>query len=205
MALYYLKNFEEVKLALWRIEEDTTFFEKLFPPQTDILNEGKRLQWYATRHLVNEVLGKPVEVLKDRNGKPYLPNNTPNISLTHTPQFAGVMLSEAHEVGIDLEPVNPKVERIAPKFLRADEIESINPEEKIERLILYWSAKEAMYKLHGRRQLEFKTQLLIEPFEMANSGKLTARIIADDYPTHPLEINYEFFEGHVLTYTVAGK
>lgn len=200
MGLYNKRNFDGCTIALWRIEEDTNFFEKLFPPQTDIQNEGKRLQWYATRHLANEMLGKQVEISKDGNGKPFLNNSTFNISLTHTPQFAGVMLSETHEVGIDLEPINPKVERIAPKFLRADEIESINPEEKIEKLILYWSAKEALYKLHGRRQLEFKTQLLVEPFNLQSSGTISAQIVADDFPSDKLEMSYEFFEGHVLTY-----
>lgn len=200
MPLFSEKTSPDFKIALWCIEEDASYFEAHMPVADDIQNPGKRLQWYATRHLVNEIIGGPTEVLKDENGKPHLPGNTPNISLTHTPQFAGVMLSAQHNVGIDLEPINPKVERIAPKFLRADEIEAINAEEKVEKLILYWSAKEALYKLHARKQLEFKTQLLIEPFDMESSGKLSASIIADGYTQTKLELMYEFFEGHVLTY-----
>jgi phosphopantetheinyl transferase len=192
-------NFE---IALWRIEEELAFFESKFNGQPDIKNENKRLQWYATRHLVNEMLGTSPTVIKDEAGKPLLENSSYHISLSHTTHFAAAIISERFPVGIDLEMVNPKVERIAHKFLRQDEINLIKEEEKTGKLILYWSAKEALYKLHGKGDIEFMTQLLIEPFELKPQGKLTAEITGIAQPLKNLNINYEFFEGHVLTYVI---
>lgn len=199
MPLYYSHNGPDYRLAIWRITEDAEFFNQQFL-SAEITNERKQLQWLATRHLVNELAGHNCEVLKDTYGKPYIKNSSQRISITHTALFAGVILSDKQEVGIDLEMITPKVERIAHKFLYEEELQAIQPDEKIEKLILYWSAKEALYKLHGRRQLEFKSQLLIQPFQLQLKGVLSAAIKASDMNVQDLPLHYEFFEDHVLTY-----
>lgn len=195
---------EQFTLAVWRIEEALSFFEKVIAAPPDINNNSQRLQWYASRYLVNEINRKATEVIKDDTGKPVLKNEPHSISISHTASFATVMLSPLFTVGVDIEAINPKVERVAHKFLHQQEIERIAPEEKIEKLILYWSAKEALYKLYGKGGLEFKTQLLIEPFELQSRGELTAAITGTATPLQNLKINYEFFEEHVLTY-VTGR
>lgn len=202
MALFKKINSPHLEIAIWRIEEELSFFESRFQAQPDIKNENKKLQWYATRHLVNEMLGSSPTVIKDEEGKPLLKNSSHHISLSHTNLFAAAMVSASAPVGIDLEMINPKVERIAHKFLREDEIKAIADDEKLGKLILYWSAKEALYKLHGKGGIEFMTQLLIEPFELNQSGALHAEIAGIEQPLKNLKINYEFFEGHVLTWVV---
>src|SRR5258708_4654171 len=142
MPLYKKNDVGDSTIALWRIDEDISFFEAKFDLHPHILNESKKLQWFSTRHLLNEMLGTDTEVLKYERGKPYLKNLQHHISISHTAAFAAVMICPNCSVGIDLEMVNPKVERIAHKFLRDDEISAIKPDEKIEKLILYWSVKE---------------------------------------------------------------
>ncbi len=202
MSLYKEISQLDFKLALWRLEEDLSFFEPKFNSHPEIKNENKKLQWFATRHLVNEMRGEFSDIEKDKAGKPFLKNSAQHLSISHTPVFAAAMLSNHSPVGIDLEMVNPKVERIAHKFLREDEINSIASDEKIEKLILYWSAKEALYKLHGKGEIEFMTQLLIEPFELKLSGTLKAEIAGIDEPLKNLQVNYSFFEDHVLTWVM---
>ncbi|MFN8286008.1 MAG: 4'-phosphopantetheinyl transferase superfamily protein [Chitinophagales bacterium] len=199
MPLYYAHNTENYRLAIWRISEDAEFFSPALTAP-EITHEKKQLQWLATRHLVNELTGHPCEVLKDAYGKPYLKDSAQKVSITHTALFAGVLLSDKQQVGMDLEMITPKVERIAHKFLYPEELAAIKADEKIEKLILYWSAKEALYKLHGRRQLEFKSQLLIEPFELQLKGTLSAAIKASDMNVKGLSLHYEFFEDHVVTW-----
>ncbi len=203
MPLFKKTSSADFDIALWRNEEDLSFFEQKFASHPEIKNENKKLQWFATRHLVNEMLGEVAEIEKDEAGKPFLNNSSYHLSISHTPVFAAAMLSKVAAVGIDLEMVSPKVERIAHKFLREDEIKSIQADEKIEKLILYWSAKEALYKLYGKGGIEFMTQLLIEPFDLKLSGELKAEIAGIEKPLKNLRVNYEFFEDHVLTY-VAG-
>ena len=200
MSLLKKISSTDFEIALWRIEEELSFFEEKFHAQPDIKNENKRLQWYASRYLVNEMLGGNSTIEKDANGKPVLKNSEAHVSISHTQQFAAVMFSKNKAVGIDLENINPKVERIAHKFLRDDEINAIAADERIGKLILYWSAKEALYKLHGKGEIEFATQLLIEPFELKPNGELKAEIAGIEQPLKNLKLCYEFFEGHVLTW-----
>ena len=200
MPLYKKIATGAFEIAIWRNEEDLSFFESKFDLHPEIVNENKKLQWFATRHLVNEMRGEISVIEKDEAGKPLLKNSTQHISLSHTPVFAAAILSNSSPVGIDLEMVNPKVERIAHKFLRADEVNAIQADEKIEKLILYWSAKETLYKLHGKGGIEFRSQLLIEPFELKLSGVLQAEIAGVEESLKNLKVSYEFFEDHVLTY-----
>lgn len=200
MPIYKQIEAPDFNIALWRIEEDASYFEPHFSAQPDIKSENKKLQWYASRHLVNTMLGQPTDIEKDEAGKPVLKTGAQHLSLSHTPVFAAAMLSPKTAVGIDLEMVNPKVERIAHKFLRDNEIEAIHRDEKLEKLILYWSAKEALYKLYGRGEITFATQLLIQPFHLQPAGELNAAIIGIETPLENLTVHYQFFEDLVLTY-----
>src|SRR5579863_2657498 len=118
MPLFEKLSGKNFSLALWRIEEDISFFESRITFNTGIANENKRLQWLASRYLLSQMVGGPVDIIKDASGKPSLRGNSHHISISHTPAFAGVIVSDTVPVGMDLEAINPKVERIAHKFLR---------------------------------------------------------------------------------------
>jgi 4'-phosphopantetheinyl transferase len=203
MPLYKKSEEENFSIGIWKIEEGLSFFETLFKGHPDIKNDAKRLQWFASRHMANEMLGQPDTIVNSETGKPQFKTSPANISLSHTVGFAAVIISKRCAVGIDIEALHPKVERIAYKFLQDDEIAAIQADEKIAKLMLYWSAKESLFKLYGWGAIEFKNQLLIEAFTLNQSGTLKANIITPHLPLKNLSVHYEFFEGHVLTY-VAG-
>jgi phosphopantetheinyl transferase len=202
MPFYKKIERPDFKIGIWQITEQLDFFKKRFSATIQIQNENKQLQWYASRHLLNEMLGTLSEIMKDETGKPVLKNSSAQISVSHTANFAAVMLSDNFSVGVDLETINPKIVRVAGKFLREDEISAIAREEKIEKLILYWSAKESLYKFYSKGKIDFTSELLIAPFELKANGELNAEIRAKDVRLKSLKINYEFFGGHVLTYVV---
>lgn len=189
---------DSFSISLWSITEPEEYFNAQDPIPNYTL-ESRRLQWYATRALTRNLFGNDVEILKRESGQPYLSNNASYISITHTAKYAGIMHSKSCAVGLDLETINEKVLRIAPKFLENDEIEAISESEKVQKLILYWSAKEALYKLYGKGGLEFKTQILIDPFTMTKEGNLMATIQANETWGN-LKVHYEFFDNQVLTY-----
>lgn len=200
MPLYRKFQSGDSIIAIWKIEEDLSFFDVSLPAGADINHENKRLQWYASRYLVKNVLGVDAEVDKNEYGKPVIRNSSSHLSISHTPFFAAVMVNPSKPVGIDIEALTPKVVRIAYKFLREDEIQAIREDERIEKLILYWSAKEALFKFYAKGGIEFKSRLLIEPFELKEYGTLNAAIVVPGERIEDLQVNYEFFEGHVLTY-----
>src|SRR5690606_15856263 len=143
MALVYLRELDNnVRFAIWRIEEsaeDLISRLQLDERESELLsrlNKGKRtLHWLATRVLLRRMLDTSdfIDCPSDENGKPYLANFPQRISLTHSFDYAAVMMSDFGEVGIDLELIKPKNLRIADKFMKTAELDAIGGEH-VEKL-----------------------------------------------------------------------
>lgn len=213
MALAYLRELDnDVRFAIWRIEE--TAEDLIGRLQLDgreqailsRLNKGKRtLHWLATRVLLRKMLDTPgfINCPSDENGKPYLANFPQRISLTHSFDYAAVMMSNNGEVGIDLELVKPKIIRIADKFMKEDELASVGDANKIEQLYACWCAKEAVYKLQGNKGVSFKDNMTIRPFEFQDQGVLYLDLDAP-HRKEQFKVYYEKFQEYMLGYVVEG-
>lgn len=172
MPLFFYKKIEhEYELAVWRMEEDESFFlSKLKMTEEDEVrlkqfqNPTRRLEWLASRWLLRYILHpeKPIQLNTDENRKPFLKNFPHHISISHCRQFAAVLVSEKVKTGIDVEHIHPRIKRIAHKFLNLPEEEMILPEFEEEMLTTIWSVKEAVFKLHGRGELAFAKEIHIQ-------------------------------------------
>lgn len=212
MALAYLRELgNNVRFAIWRIEESADELIgrlQLDSRERDILsrlNKGKRtLHWLATRVLLRTMLDTPgfIDCPSDENGKPYLANFPQRISLTHSFDYAAVMMSDNGEVGIDLELVKKKIVRIADKFMKADELATIGSEH-VEKLYACWCAKEAVYKLQGNKGVSFKDHMTIQPFDFQDQGILFLDLDAP-HRKERFKVYYEKFQAYMLGYVTEG-
>ena len=135
MAIAYKKQIDaDTEFALWRIEEKAEDLYKQLQlndrekAYVEKLSHGKRhLHWLGTRVLLRKMLNTEeyIHCEVDAHGKPYLVHLPYHISLSHSFDYAAVMLSRTHPVGIDIEQIKQKVERIAHKFMRPSEMEFI--------------------------------------------------------------------------------
>ncbi|HLS36865.1 MAG TPA: 4'-phosphopantetheinyl transferase superfamily protein [Sphingobacterium bovisgrunnientis] len=211
MALVYLRELNnQTKFAIWKIEE--TAEELLSKLQLDDaeqeklrhLSKGKRtLHWLATRVLLRYLLqtNEYIHCPSDSNGKPYLPDYPYKISLTHSFEYAGVMLSTLGDCGMDLELVMDKVLRIKEKFLKPEELAFINPENEILQLYACWCAKEAVYKLQGNKGVSFLDDMTIKTFNYKPQGVMLLDLTKDNQ-TVTYEVYYEQFQNYMLGYAV---
>jgi len=211
MALVYLRELNnQTKFAIWKIEESAE--ELLSKLQLDDaeqaklrqLSKGKRtLHWLATRVLLRYLLQTDnyIHCPSDSNGKPYLPDYPYKISLTHSFEYAGVMLSTQGDCGMDLELVMDKVVRIKEKFLKPKELTFINPENEILQLYACWCAKEAVYKLQGNKGVSFLDDMTIKSFNYKPQGVMLLDLIKD-HQTVTYEVYYEQFQNYMLGYAV---
>lgn len=213
MALVYQKEIDEhTRFAIWKIEESAEELlsqlqlnrsEKAF---LERINKGKRtLNWLGTRVLLRKMLDTPgyIDCPSDENGKPYLVNFPHKISLSHSFDYAAVMLSTRHEVGIDMELVKPKIEVIANKFMQSQELANLDDLDYIEQLYVCWCAKEAIYKLQGKKGVSFKDNIWIDPFTYnLEGGQITAHL-RGPYQQATYTVYYERYEQFMLGY-VAG-
>ena len=109
------------------------------------------------------------------------------------------MISKDKPVGIDIEIVKSKIERVARKFLQDEELNFIDPDNRIEHLYICWCAKEAIYKLQGKRNVSFKDHIHLHPFSHSESGVLPASLQTDQ-ECKSFEVYFEKFENYMIGY-----
>ncbi|MEO8821174.1 MAG: 4'-phosphopantetheinyl transferase superfamily protein [Ginsengibacter sp.] len=177
MPLFYQHNINDAtKLAVWHITESEDFFLTKAPLQKEISHPHKRLQHLAGRYLL-EILeeGFPFHLIEISDAKkPLLSGSEFHFSVSHCGDYAAAIVSKNKLVGIDVELITPKIERVKNKFLSENEID-ILPENSTKYLTLFWSAKEAMFKWYGKGEIDFKKNLVIDKLSFGEeSGFINA-------------------------------
>ena len=138
--------------------------EGLFPEEREQFNtlnhESRKIEFLGVRRLRNEMsLISPIHYSVTR--KPFLGVQLDTfISISHSKNYCALGVS-SNEIGIDIEEMNPRIERIAERFVNKDEKQLIN-EESVLDLTKLWTMKEAMFKVNNRTGIDFKSELIIE-------------------------------------------
>jgi len=204
MPLLKLQTNHQSGWGLWFVAEAEKEFREMVaePVENEIIHPHKRLEWLAARALVKaltEQIGITYEgIIKDEFGKPHLTNADHHISLSHSYPYVAAQINHSQAVGIDLEKPRPQLLRIAHRVLSREE--QVDAGENIIKHCVYWCAKEAMYKSHGKRGLHFSSQLLVKPFSLQNSGELQGRIITNEQQ-QPVALQYQIQPDYVMVCT----
>lgn len=210
MPLVYEKNIDtHTRFAIWKIAETADELLarlQLNPDELAFLkklNKGKRtLNWLGTRVLLRTMLHTTgyIDCPSDANGKPYLSNFKDKISLSHSFDYAAVMMSDRYEVGIDMELVKPKIDIISKKFMTSIELDHIGPQDRVDKLTACWCAKEAVYKLQGNKGVSFKDNMLVEPFKFEPAGGHLFTRLSGSKLDGRYKVYYERFGEYMLGY-----
>lgn len=196
--------------ALWQItekEEDlmegTHFSRQELEELAQVKVSERRLEWLASRLLLKKLateqgISHP-EIKKDAFGKPYVADASFQASLSHAFPFAAAIVHTQRAVGIDIEHSRTQLLRIRHKFLHPEELACAG--ENLLKLGIYWSAKEALYKLYGRKALQFQAQIRIYPFEDREAGSLQGCLLTK-YGKEQYSLHYHHFHGLLVCYTL---
>jgi 4'-phosphopantetheinyl transferase EntD len=118
----------------------------------------RKREFIATRILRNRIVGFQ-HVHYDVHGAPYLEDGA-FISISHSKNKVGLAVNENYKIGLDIESIRPTIKTIMHKFLSEEEKVQFDIKNTVE-LCKIWSAKETLYKLAGRKQIQFKSELLL--------------------------------------------
>ncbi len=206
MPLFYQQNINATtKMAIWAIEESLAFFESKLEGRVEasknIMHPVKRTQHLAARLLLQEMQPE-VDVNSIEyaaNGKPYLVNESVHFSVSHCNGFAACVISEEGPVGIDIELIQDRIKKVAPKFLHHSELEKINTlneEAQLKEMSFVWAAKEAMYKMNEKLGLDFSEHLRVEGLTNNTNGMMSGSILSEAAALD-VEIHYELRENFV--------
>jgi 4'-phosphopantetheinyl transferase len=204
MGIYYEKrDLPGASLAIWKTEETTADLCNLLgipasqlPSQTG----SRQREWLAIRVLLRRLYGqKPApEIGYDEHGKPFLSDSITFISISHTKEYVGVLLSASHRCGLDIELIHPRIEKIASRFL-SDEERQFIPAQSLPYLFVIWSAKEVLYKIYGKGGILFRDHLRVDPFQMEASGQLCAHIMKEGV-NHEYSLHYLWSDKLLIAY-----
>ena len=203
MPLFYQHNINDTaKLAVWYISESEEFFLKKVPLQKEITHPHKRLQHLAGRYLL-EILepGFPFHLIEIAcSKKPLLSNSEFHFSVSHCGDYAAAIISKNKLVGIDVELITPKIERVKNKFLSKIELD-ILPGNSINFLTLFWSAKEAMFKWYGNGKVDFINNMVIDQLFFENEqGFINAHFVKEEKTE--LKVDFRFFGNLCLAWVL---
>ncbi len=200
MPLYYQQNINETtKLAVWEIKEEASFFIQHVPFHQQVSHPQKLLQHLAGRYLLTYLFPDfPIPLIEIADTrKPFLPKDEYHFSISHCENYAAAIVSSKKRVGIDVELVTHRVDRIKNKFLNSQELNNLasgnNLGNEIEKLTVLWSAKEAMFKWWGRGDIDFRDVMRTQPFELNVSGSINADFIKNDFHQQ-LNLQYKLQE-----------
>ena len=200
MPLVYQQNINETtQLGIWHIEEEEEFFLKKVTLQRDITHPHKRLQHLAGRFLLRELYPDfPLDLIMIADTrKPFLPNEAYHFSISHCRDYAAVIVSKDHRVGVDIEMVNEKIDRIVHKFLSEEEQQLIGGNNKNEKATLLWSVKECIFKWFGDGEVDFKKHIHIKKIEN-ESKEVTVSFLKREIIS--LQVNFFSFDGHFVSW-----
>lgn len=192
--------------GLWKIEEPEAELDRLTRGKekipTEITHPEKRAEFLAARMLVRslvEHLGFTYQGLsKDAYGKPLLHGYHHHLSLSHSFPYVTAIIDTETSVGIDLEHFKSKLLRIAPRIFSPNELRDAG--DNVKKCCVYWSAKETMMKVYGKKDLVFSENLLVEPFILEPTGILTGHIITTEKET--LSLYYKQYHDFVIVYNL---
>ena len=210
MALYLKKKLDnEAVIGIWQITETEEELTALSSTPTDEMEEisligsqSLRKQRLAVRALLNQLFGEKVYLGHHDNGKPYIENDSINISITHTEKYVAVILHETEDVGIDVESLDRDFSAVEKKALSEDEKDDLEDDKRNEQLAIYWCAKEALFKLLSVYNLNFASQIEVERFRLRGEGELEATFIDKDEDEQEFDLEYMTFDRHVLVWVV---
>lgn len=201
MRIHWIKtNPNSTSVGLAEITSENDEILQKDHADLDHLHPKKRLEFLASRQLIKlmceELKVSYHGVEKDEFGKPYLINSTHQISISHSYPMIACALNPAVPCGIDIESARPQLQKIKHKFLNQQELDFCG--EDLNKLVLHWSAKEALYKIHGRKRLIFSEQLAVTNVTPEN---VEAKIYSDGISENYI-LNYEYFLEYFLIYNL---
>lgn len=132
----------------------------------------RKLEWLSVRVLLNEMTQANLSIGYNGSRKPFIKGNSYHISISHSRDLTSILLSKDKHVGIDLEYMSHRISNLTYKFINDKEYITSDEELKKYHLYIHWCAKEALYKICNKQDINFKENLTIEPFQPLSEGEL---------------------------------
>ena len=199
---------DDCQLGIWDITEsyeELLLKVNLLEEEKELLNSFKRdfrkVEWLSVRVLLREMTGQELSIVYNGNRKPFINGNSYHISISHSHQLSSILLSRNHKVGIDMEFMSHRISKISHRFINNKEQVTSDEDLKRYHLYIHWCAKEALYKICDKQDIDFRKNIIIEPFNPERKGELKG-LVSNRFRKEYFKLNYFTIEDYVIVYTI---
>jgi 4'-phosphopantetheinyl transferase len=193
-------------LGIWEISEDyDTLRSFLNLENSDVhtlesfRNHERKLEFLSVRSLLTQMTHPSAKIVYNGSRKPFLRDKSFNISITHSHLFTSIILSQDKRVGIDMEYMTDRISKVAYKFISEKEYISEDKEFQRYHLYIHWCAKEALYKLCNKPNLNFRENLIINPFQINEKGVITGHLDIDE-KKEDFDLHYFKYNNYIIVW-----
>ena len=229
LLVWRINESEETLFSLLSSRFHNIYFSRL----QCLKSAKRRLEWVASRVILHTVAGVESPLEYDEYGAPAFSGTDYKVSISHGGGFVFVVLSE-NSIGIDVQQYSDKLFNVSNAFLNASERmmlslcsemngvseneagfssqkQEIRSKDEYTRrkLLLVWSAKEAVYKLCGIHNLNLKENVVVKTDGVHGFGYTTASVSPDSgrsivVPYERVGVRY-FFVGNIIFVVAEGE
>lgn len=199
---------QDCVLGIWEIQEDIDALCNLVQLDEEEIahlesfhNDRRKIEWLSVRALINDMTGKNSKIIYNGSHKPYLHDWSYNISISHSVNLTSILLSRQRKVGIDLEYMSHDIEKIRHKFINEQEYITSHPLLVRYHLYIHWCAKEALYKICDKQDINFRINLTIAPFEPEENGEIKSTV-TNKYGTEQYTLRYFRLGNYVIVWCI---
>ena len=159
-------------------------------------NDSRRREHLAWRRIVRHELGRRVIIDYNEVGAPVVDPPNTYISVAHGGDMVAVAIAD-ERVGVDIESLDRNFNRIQSRYMTPAEIALSDSEEWAARV---WAAKEAIYKLYGKREVDLTKDIRITGLDTEHMT-----IMAEERDTKGIVVETKIIENSVVVATATYK
>jgi len=208
MGIILKKKLEDGSmLGMWEITEDINMLlNQVKLSETELerfdgfLSHARKLEFLSVRALLAKMINPDAKIIYNGNRKPFIEDGSHNISISHSKKLTSILLNKTKRVGIDLEFMSHRISKIAHKFINNNESINKNGLTEKHHLYIHWCAKEALYKICDKKDINFKLNLFIKPFQLNNEGVIKGKVNSERI-NEEFDLNYFKYDNYIIVYT----
>lgn len=198
-------------IGIWEITESAGSLIGVFPFSEveeiefqKFKGEKRQKEYLATRLLLQNILGKKTEIFYQESGRPQIKNSSLNISISHSADYIVIFISK-DSAGIDVENIHRNIDRVTKRFLHPEELSWIEKTDNRQIVkMIYWCAKEAIFKCSCESGVRFDTQIFIPPFDFEKNNLFNGKLITPNQEEN-FNLWYFYFGNNMIVYCVEVK
>ncbi len=201
---------EDTKILIWNLTEDIHFFEshlaKLYNDTApwETMTVKRKKEFLATRYLIQLGLPPGIQVstlVKDEFGCPMVRDPQLYFGISHTNEYVACVINTSR-CGCDIERYQQRILSMAHRFMTEEERAWVTGDHELLKTHLMWGIKESAFKTWGRKGIDWKSHIKIDPLNWKRDKGLFLGSIRNQSGSLTFHGGYEYYSDYLFVWSL---